>query len=227
MRARVVLATALLAVLAAGPAFAAEEAPEGILELPIDRVDITEHPEITVTVTVPRDLVGLALQPADFFISENGGTRDVSVTRLPSDDLAVALVLDTSGSMRGEPLRAAKAAVRLFLDEMPAGVDVALIAFGDTAELVAPFTKDLDTVLAAMDSLDAFGETALYNGVVLASNLFEVVQAPRRAIVVLSDGGDTVSGTTLVDAVDALQVAAPHFVAVELDSPENDSVVPI
>jgi tight adherence protein B len=211
----------------ASPALAADE-PAGdqvgtAVVLPIDGIDDEAHPEVTITVTVPQDLVGLDLQPGDFFVSENDQARDVTVEQLPSDELAVVLVLDTSGSMRGEPLLAAKRAIESFLQAMPPGVQIALVGFGDTATVLAPFGEDYDAVLAAAAPLAADGETALYNGVILGADLFDDVDAQRRAMVVLSDGGDTASTLALEDALISLIDASPTFIAVELESSENDS----
>jgi tight adherence protein B len=212
------------ALFGASPAFAVDEPVPGPLDLPVDQIDDAAHPEVTVTVTVPRELVGLDLQPSDFFISENELARSVDVRRLPSEELGVVLVLDTSGSMRGEPLLAAKRAVESFLLSMPAGVDVALVSFGDTAQVEAPFTKDYTAILDAVAPLEAVGETALYDAVALGSGLFGATDASRKAMILLSDGGDTVSSIELDDALIELIDAGPRFIAVELESSENDSV---
>jgi tight adherence protein B len=217
------LVVLLGALLGAAPALAVDEPAPGPLELPIDQIDDAAHPEVTVTVTVPRELVGLNLQPTDFFIAENDLARPVDVRRLPSEELGVVLVLDTSGSMRGEPLLAAKRAVESFLLSMPAGVDVSLVSFGDTAQVEASFTKDYTAILDAVAPLQAVGETALYDAVALGSQLFDASDASRKAMILLSDGGDTVSAIELDNALIELIDAGPRFIAVELESSENDS----
>jgi len=223
MRRAVAIVLLLLAFAGAPAAFAAEEPDAESLVLPIEQIDHSAHPEVTVTVTVPRELVGLNLRPEDFFVSENNEARALDVMQLPSEELAVVLVLDTSGSMRGEALLAAKRAVDSFLQQMPPGVEIALVSFGDTARLDSQFTEDYDAILDAIGPLQATGETALYNAVLLGSNLFDNIEAPRRAMILLSDGGDTASTIELEDALIALLDAGPRFIAVELESSENDS----
>ncbi len=221
----VAVVIAAVGVLAAAPALAVDEPAPGALDLPVDLIDISRHPEVTITVTVPQELVGLNLQPEDFFVSEDNQARDVDVQQLPSDELAVVLVLDTSGSMRGAPLLAAKRAVESFLVAMPPGVQVALVSFGDVPEIVSQFTRDYDATLVAVTPLAADGETALYNGVLLGANLFDNISAERRAMVLLSDGGDTASSIALEDALIRLLDTSAQFVAVELQTSENDPAV--
>jgi tight adherence protein B len=223
MRRAAAIVVLLVAFIGAAPALAVEEPDSGSVVLPIEDVDDSAHPEVTVTVTVPRELVGLNLRPDDFFISENNEARSVDVMQLPSEDLAVVLVLDTSGSMRGEALLAAKRAIESFLLQMPPGVEIALVSFGDTADLGSQFTADYDAILDAIGPVQANGETALYNAVLLGANLFDNIDASRRAMILLSDGGDTASTIELEDALIALLDAGPRFIAVELESSENDS----
>jgi tight adherence protein B len=103
----------------------------------------------------------------------------------------VIVAMDISGSMSGAPLAGAKAAIHSFVSTVPPDVKVGLVAFGDKARLVTPPSTNRSTLLAAADGLVSKGETALYDGVLLA-----VASAGRtgsRTVVVLSDGADTVS----------------------------------
>lgn len=222
MRWSVGFVVAAIALIAAAPAAAVDEPVPGAVDLPVEVIDDSAHPEVTIKVTVPRELVGLDLQPEDFFVSENNQARDVDVVQLPSDELAVVLVLDTSGSMRGAPLLAAKRAVESFLLAMPPGVQIALVSFGDIPELVSPFTTDYNVVLEAVTPLAAAGETSLYNGVLLGANLFDNTTVDRGAMVLLSDGGDTASSIELEDALIRLLDSESQFVAIELQTSEND-----
>ncbi len=212
---------ALLAFAVAIPttAGAAEGDPPA---LRIDTADHSAYPDVQLTVTLPADLAGSVLTGSDFVVVEDGEERAATATKLGADALQVVLVLDTSGSMRGEPLAAAQAAARDFIARMPSGVEVAVLGFGDTAEVKAPFTTDAAAATAAVDGLEARGETALYDALRAAADAFAGTEEARRWIVVLSDGGDTVSGSTLEEAIVAVLGASAGFYAVELPSPESD-----
>jgi tight adherence protein B len=186
----------------------------------IEAVDSNDYPDVALTVSVESQLIG-GLEP-EFRIMEGGEAREVAVTATASDDLKVVLALDVSGSMRGAPLLAAQAASIQFIETMPAGVEMAVVPFGSTPNLAAEFTADKATLLAAVDSLVARGETALYDGVAAAATLLAGEEEAGRTIVLVSDGGDTVSSRTLDDAVESLGELGAAFYAIELQSPEND-----
>ncbi len=212
MRRRLAAAVASLALLlvTTAPA-AAQEA-----ELRIDSAETSGYPVVEMSVTVRG-----GGEVEGFFVDEGDGEPiPASAERLTAESLQVVLVLDTSGSMKGEPLAAAQDAARDFVTALPAGVEIAVLGFGSEPALRAAFTTDTGEVLAAVDGLQAGGETALYDALATASAAFP--DGTRRWIVLLSDGGDTVSGTSLEEAIVAVLGADVGLYAVQLTSPEAD-----
>ncbi len=116
----------------------------------------------------------------------------------------VVLVLDTSGSMAGEPIKAAQAAARDFLRAMPADVEIGLVSAGAPATVALKPTRDRAKALAAVDALAAKGETALYDGVRLGALMIGSGKWGQRRLIAMSDGADTASAVTL----NAVQQAA-------------------
>ncbi len=214
-RAAAAVAAAAL-VLAASPA-AAQQAG-----LRLEEFDTRDYPKVRLTVSMPAELVGVDVAPEEFTVIEDRFRADASVERIPTEGLNVVLAVDTSGSMSGEPLARAQEAATAFVEQMPAGVEVALVAFGAEAEVVSSLTTELDGVIEAIAGLVSRGETALYDGLVTATGAFGDGDGVRRVVVMLSDGGDTVSAGTLEDAIVALLDAEATFYAVELQSAEND-----
>jgi tight adherence protein B len=201
------------------PAAAQSETP---LPLRLEDVDIDAHPEITLIVSVPRELVGTEIAPGQFTLTENGTVTEATVEAVPSDDLEVVLVLDVSGSMSGSPLAAAQSAALSFIEQMPTGVKLALVTFANTTLVASPFSTDKELAASAVTGLGVGGETALYDGLVVSADQFEAIVPTRRTIVLLSDGGDTTSESTLETALIALLNKEVSFYAIELQSPEND-----
>lgn len=146
------------------------------------------------------------------------GPSPVAAAATPTPVGEVLVVVDTSGSMAGAPLAAAKEAVTAFVGRLPASVAVGLVAFGPRPVVLAAPGSPRAAVLAAVAALEAGGETALYDTLVtIARDVAPVGDPAGRAVVLLSDGGDTVSAATLSDA---LNVAATVRVEViELASP--------
>lgn len=217
---RRLLAFGLLAVLLAAAPVQAQQAPDA--DLRIDSVDQSDYPSVVITVTVPVEMNGLELAPENFFISEDGRGVGLDVERLPAEELSIALVVDTSGSMDGAPIAAAKGAVGGFIEALPPEVDMALLGFGSTSRLLVPFTSDPNEILSGMNSIGTGGETALYDALVEAAGAFPNDAGQRRTIVLLTDGGDTASEAELQDALVALIGLEARLVIIELESPESD-----
>jgi tight adherence protein B len=108
----------------------------------------------------------------------------------------VVLVLDTSGSMTGAPMDAAKVAANAYVDSLPTDVQVAIVTAGAPARLLLPPTENRARTHTGIANLEATGETALYDAITAASTMFRNDYADQR-VIVLSDGTDTRSKATL------------------------------
>jgi len=220
MRNRAIITLITLAVLlwATLPAWAAE------LVLGIQSVDANDYPDVQLAVTVPAALVGDGGEAA-FTVTENGRTAKILAEEQltqPDTPVDVVLAIDTSGSMDGASLVAAKSAANEFVDAMQSPNRVAIVAFNTTARVAARFTDDDAALKRAIAALEAGGETAAYDSLVSATALSDEAGTNVRAIVLLSDGGDTMSRTTLDDAVGRTRGAGIPVYAVSLPSYEAD-----
>jgi tight adherence protein B len=142
----------------------------------------------TARMTIGGQAVTVVAQPV------NNATASVSRT--------VILAVDISGSMFGKPLAAAKQAIHAFVGAVPPDVKIGLIAFGADARLLARPSTDHAALLKATDALVTKGETALYDGVILAVS--SAGKSGIRAVLVLSDGVDTVSRHKVGDVAKSL-----------------------
>ncbi len=187
----------LCGLLVGGGAAAAQEGPS----LDIESIDASAYPTISMEVGGPPGLEIAGYPPDAFVVTEDGNVVDATVARVETTNLEVLLVIDTSGSMRGLPLVAAKDAATKFLNVLPPDVRVGAVAFGAQATLLATPTTDRIALGAAIGSLEAAGDTALYDAVVFSGDQF-TDQADDKALVLLSDGADTASYVDLPLAVE-------------------------
>ncbi|MEV4642312.1 type II secretion system F family protein [Actinoplanes sp. NPDC049548] len=134
-------------------------------------------------VSVTADGVTLAAQ-----------TRTVAGTSGQAPARAVVLVLDTSGSMKGARLAAARAAALDYAAAAPAEVRLGMVTVSDDAAVALAPTTDRAAFGVTVAHLAAKGRTALYDGIRTAQDLLESQDVLERRIVVLSDGADTSSG---------------------------------
>jgi len=192
-----------------------------------DELQITRAEERDGTVTIefsaPATVSDGIVLASDVAVLENGTPTPATVDRVASNGLEIVLVIDTSGSMRENgAIDAARAAAVGFLDRLPEDVAVGVVSFDDTPALVAPLGTDRDATRAAINGLTADGETALFDAMVFSSQLFSGGTTDRQ-IVLLSDGGDTVSFNTF-DAAKAIASSIRTSV-IELTSSEANAQV--
>ncbi|MBM3673591.1 MAG: VWA domain-containing protein [Actinobacteria bacterium] len=207
----------LLAAIVVALSPTAAHADAGQLE--VLGVDTSEAPNVTITVSTPPELASVTLDASSFEVRESGKLRKVQVTGMPTDPMQVVLAIDTSGSMRGPALDAAKAAATQFLQELPITVPVAVVGFGSTPYVVSAFTTDRGALAGAVAGLQATGQTALYDGTAAAARLFS--GPGRRTLVLLSDGKDTASVNSLEQASTSLVGSAAAFYGVLLQTNEQ------
>ena len=156
-------------------------------------------PEITVDFEVKRPDGSFLLDAtkADFKITEEG--RDVAIkgfeapTSVESRPTTIVLVVDKSGSMaRDNKIGGLKRAVASFLDGLPKGSRVGVVAFASDVRLICPLTTDFAQVQSTVEELTPDGGTRFYDGV---RNALEVLseEQGRRAVLAMTDGMDTAS----------------------------------
>lgn len=185
-----VLITALMAV----GLLTAQDMPTPRAE--ITGVDPSSPPTTVVSVNV-YDSLGQpvsGLTEADFTLIGDLASRAqiINVDSISSDNLpfSVVLLVDVSSSMADLPIRLARQAARAFVDTIRPIDSVALMTFGNDIRIVQDYTSDKDALYAAIDSLQAFGQTALYQGAFDAVALASNAPNTRRAVIILSDGAE-------------------------------------
>lgn len=133
--------------------------------------------------------------------------------------LGIVLAVDTSGSMQGASLTSARQAILPLVNAMQANDQAALLTFAQAVNVAVPLTGETGTLAAAINAMTATGNTALFAGVVRASELAAAAPQPRRAVVLLSDGEDfgaASGGITRERALEAARAAGVPFFVVGL-----------
>jgi Ca-activated chloride channel family protein len=159
--------------------------------------------EVYATVTDRSGEPVTGLTAADFRILEDGTSQPIIAFAAGEFPLAVAIGLDRSFSMSGagNRLGVAKSAARTFIGALRPSDQVMVIAIGSDTEIVAPLSPDRAAALAAIDRLDAWGTTPLYDAALVALDAIQTARG-RRALVLLSDGTDRYSDTRAADLVE-------------------------
>lgn len=184
--------------------------------LHIPNVDVTSYPDVVVTTTITAALDGPD-RSADLRIEEDGEAREAQISQISSGDLEVALLIDTTGSMGGSPMEAAKSAASIFVRSLPEDTRLSVVGYDADTTLVTGPEATRAEHLAGIESLVPDGRTAMYDAVL--DTLDEVLAAPsdgvRQAIVVLTDGEDNESRSPLEDVAERLAASDVTLQGVE------------
>ena len=175
--------------------------PSSTLKVDVNLVNVF------VTVTDPHGAPVPSLEKENFLLKENGKEQKISVfSRESALPLSIVLGIDTSLSTRKDlPLELTSA--RKFSHTILRPQDgLALYKFSEEVDQVVPFTADLKKIDAGIERIRNGSATALYDAIFLGSQALSKRQG-RKVMVVITDGGDTVSQVDYKQALRAAQEA--------------------
>jgi Ca-activated chloride channel family protein len=143
------------------------------------------------TVTDRKDNLITGLTKDDFTVQEDGKAQRI-IEFYPEDrPITMAILLDTSGSMR-EKMKEVHAAAGAFVETLRPEDRALVIDFDDKVFLIQDLTSDHEPLREAITSTKALGATSIYDALHAAFRKLEGIKG-RKAIVLLSDGDDTSS----------------------------------
>jgi Ca-activated chloride channel family protein len=144
-----------------------------------------------VTVTDKNDRLVNDLGKENFSVFEDGAPQTIREFFREDRPITMAIVLDSSGSMR-EQLKEVHDAAAGFVDTLRPEDRALVIDFDDKVFLLSGLTADHDVLKESVMSTEALGATALYDALHAAFRKLRGIEG-RKAIVLLSDGDDTSS----------------------------------
>jgi VWFA-related protein len=189
------LCAASLAVLFSGLAPGQnQEAPKEAASEPSFRSS-TNLVVIPASVTDGSNRFVLGLQREDFQLLDDGVEQTISHFSGEDAPLSIGLVFDESGSM-DDKLRTSRDAAVRFLETLNAGDEAFLVEFNETVKLSVGFTTHREEVQTALKNAQPGGLTAMLDAVSFSLREMKKAKNPRKAIVIVSDGGDNSSHYT-------------------------------
>lgn len=194
----------------------AEESPDASRRSNI-RIDTTVV-LVPVSVTDPLNRFVTGLEKEHFKVFEDKIEQHISQFSSEDAPLSVGIVFDTSGSM-GAKLQKARQAVAQFLKTANPEDEFFLVQFNDRPNLVMPFTRNTEEIQNRLTFTQAKGRTALLDGIYLAMNQMKKAHNPRKAILVISDGGDNSSRYTESEIKNAVREADVQLYAIGIYEP--------
>jgi Ca-activated chloride channel homolog len=157
--------------------------------------------EVYATVTDAKGELVTGLKQSDFDVFEDSRPQEIATFAAGEFPLTVALGVDRSWSMAGEPLRLAKRASQSFIRQLKPGDRSMVFAISSEADVIAPLSTDRLSQSRAIEALDPWSTTALHDGIIAALDRLES-ETGRQAVVLFSDGTDRYSSRSAADVLD-------------------------
>ena len=189
----------------------------------VDRVDPSFRASgdlvlIPVMVTDSQDRLVTGLEKEYFRLFDNKAEQ--AITQFASEDapVSVGIVFDCSGSM-GAKLQKSRTAVAEFLRIANPEDEFALVVFSDTAQLAVPLTDRNEEIQNRLAFTQSKGQTALLDAVYLAMHEMKHARKSRKALLIISDGGDNTSRYTTAEIKSMVREADMQIYAIGILEP--------
>jgi VWFA-related protein len=173
---------------------------------------------IPVTVTDPFNRFVTGLDKENFKLFEDKKEQDILQFSSEDAPLSIGVVFDCSGSM-GSKLEKSRQAVAQFLRTANPEDEFFLVQFNDTADLVQPFTQNLEEIQNRLTFTQSKGRTALLDAIYLSLHEMKKARNPRKALLLISDGGDNSSRYTETDIKNLVKEADVQIYAIGIYEP--------
>ncbi|MCX6609139.1 MAG: VWA domain-containing protein [Acidobacteria bacterium] len=176
------------------------QAPPMVAQLVVNVDFVVLH----TTVRNAKGQLALALSQGDFTVYEDGARQSIRLFKQEDSPVSVGLVVDHSGTMRRKIVDVV-AAVKMFVASSNKEDELFVVNFNENVTLGLPaamqFTKRFDELTRAIANTPASGQTALYDAIAVALERLQPDTREKKALIVISDGGDNASKLTLAEVL--------------------------
>ena len=196
--------------------------PEAISSPPVEpasaiKMDV-ELTLVNVTVMDPLDRLVTGLEKKHFRVFEDKSEQEVLTLSSEDVPVSIGIVLDMSGSMSDKVEKARQAAVQFMQTANPRD-EFFLVTFNDRAELTDGFTNRIEDLQSHIVFTASHGRTALFDAIYLGLSQMRGAHNAKRALLVISDGGDNHSRYNENDIKNYLKEADCQLYAIGIYDP--------
>ncbi len=151
--------------------------------------------QVPLTVTDPMNRLVTGLEKDNFVVSDNNIVQTIKYFSSEDAPLTIGIVFDLSGSMSSKFVRARKALTEFLRTSNPQD-EFFVVGFNDRPAVIVDYTSDPDDVEERMVMLKPENRTALIDAVYLSIDHLRQAKYDRKALLIISDGGDNRSRYT-------------------------------
>lgn len=172
----------------------------------LHQVDVSDFPKVKVYISV-LDQSGNSIKGLDeknFSLNDSGFriTNFACSSIFPNREwIALVIALDRSGSMKGRPFADAKKGARVLIQKVGLLDKIAILFFDEVIQWKTDFIRDKELLKEKLETGISSKNTALYDAIFQSVDKLESIHAPRKAVVILSDGKDTESSKSRTECI--------------------------
>jgi VWFA-related protein len=159
---------------------------------------------VPVTVCDPMNKPVTGLEKEHFRVFDDKVEQAITHFAMDDEPLTVGLVFDLSGSM-GPKLRRSRMAAAAFFRTANPEDEFFLVEFSDQPRLVVPMTRNSEEIQNQLAFSSSKGRTALLDAIMLAMHEMKKAKMARKALLIISDGGDNASRYTEAEVRSAVR----------------------
>ena len=144
---------------------------------------------VNVVVTDPNNRLVTGLDPDNFRVFEDNVEQEIATFSSEDIPISIGVIFDCSGSMSNKLGKAREAAV-VFLKTANPQDEFFLVSFSERAELTSDYTSSVEDLQGRMMLTTSHGRTALLDAIYLGLSQMRAAHNSKRALLIISDGGD-------------------------------------
>jgi Ca-activated chloride channel family protein len=150
---------------------------------------------VPVTITDPMNRLVTGLEKENFTVIDNGERQEIRHFSSEDAPISLGVVFDMSGSMKDKIEKAREAVVEFFKTANPQD-EFFMVAFNEKPVLLSDFTQSIESIQGQLIYADPKGRTALLDSIYLAVSKMKEAHNQKKALLIISDGGDNHSRYT-------------------------------
>ena len=178
---------------------------------------------IPLTVTDPMDRLVTGLEKQNFLVLEDNHQQAIRTFACDDAPVSIGVILDLSGSMSNKVVRA-RGAVLQFMKTSNPQDEFFVIGFNDRPVLITDYTSSPDDVEARLATVQPSHRTALLDAIYMGLDKMKQAKYQRRALLIVSDGGDNNSRYTENEVRAAVKEADTQIYSIGIFDPEAATV---
>jgi len=173
---------------------------------------------VPVTITDPMNRLVTGLEKENFALADNGKPQEIRHFSSEDAPISLGVIFDISGSMADKIDKSRKAVVEFFRTANPQD-EFFLITFSDKPELLVDYTSSVEDIQDKLVYATPKGRTALLDAIYLGISRMRKAHYERKALLIISDGGDNHSRYTESEIKSLVREADVQMYAIGLFDP--------